>query len=242
MKETNSYHIPYDKLKDHARGGVVIYNGIFYKIKYLDDKTFSAYKGKETFEGRNMHLHPYGKSKNGTIVNFGQELPFFMYNQNQNRKDVPKEEINGTDFDKVKTDSYLGLLRANLTTHIVQYNEKDGGFVVFDDGNNVFLKLRNGKNITLPKKNLHYVKNHYVKGKYKKLWFKYDPKKELPMQVQQLPVKGDAYKEYLELKAKFDPDYQRTDDYRVYKSQQAIHDKMKRLWEKLTPKQKKKVA
>ncbi|BBI90494.1 hypothetical protein HYO65_gp102 [Tenacibaculum phage PTm1] len=177
------------------------------------------------------------------IDKFGKDVPFFIFKKDTPRKDTPKEQIEGTPFNEVVTTSVESIRKANLTNHIVQIGDsKEGGFVTADNGTEVIVKLKNGLLRRINKSYLHYQKVWYTKKNYKRLWFKYISNQELPYNEPKLQTKGNPFKEYKELLSRFDKDYIMTDDPRVRKYQEQIHDQMNVLWNKLTPKQKQKLS
>ncbi len=238
--EINSHKMNFDQVVKNGRDALLIYDDTFYKITSINEKEFIARKGKLSFQNKTMFLHAYGKT--GTYKNFGKEVPFFIFKKVP-RKDTPKILINGTDYDKIITNTILSLRSSNLTTHIVQIGDtKDGGFVTFDNTNTVNVKLKNGNEVVLDKDFLHFEKVHYTKKSYKKLWFKYLSGKSLPYDETKLTSKDvNAFSKYKELNSRLDKDYEKL-AYKSYSKNKLIKDEMNRLWDKLTPSQKRKVS
>lgn len=239
--ELSSLKLKYNDLHK-AIGGVVVDNGRFWKIRSINDTEFYAKSERDSFRGYNKYLQPYGK--NGTINQYDGVKPFFKYTEGKLRKDTPKEVSDGTPFEQIDTTTILGLRKANLTKSIVQLapNSKNGGFVIHDNGSEVIVLLKDGSRKTVDKDYLHYNKLHYTKNNYKRLWFVYDEKKSLTYDKPKPSLKGDAFKEYVQLHSQFDTQYQMSDDYRVYAIQSKIQKRMTELWGQLTPRQKVKIG
>ncbi len=225
-----------------ANGGVIIHNGIFWKIKGIDNDVFFARDGKNTWNGKVKFLHPHGK---GEIKQYDGMQPFFIYKDNVVRKDVPKVVSDGTDFDKIDSSTTIGIRKSNLTNHIVQDGDsKKGGFVVHDFGGRVEVKLKDGTIKTYDKDHLHLVKIHYTKKYHKRLWFRYDYDNSLPYGFEnklKISPKG-AYERYMELKKSLDPNYDRSDDFRVYRQQTQLRTEMNNMWNLMTPPLRKKAT
>lgn len=249
MKDNSSHKIKFNDLKVNSitNNSVVIIGGDFWKInKISSDNTFNVSKNtrggdKWIYDLMTIHLHPNGK---GVINQREGEMPFFIYDTKRIRKDVPKELLKGSNFDEIDTTSLNGLLGSNLIGHIVQdsKNSKDGGFVVFDSGSKVIVKLKSGEYKAYFKINLFFKKNSYTKNNYKVLWFYNDTKNKLPINSDKnYIVKDNPYKEYLELLPKVEPHAERSDDFKVWKSNNELSKRMSKLWEKLSPVQKRKI-
>lgn len=249
MKETNSHKIPFTKLKETIvnTDGVVLIDGEFWNIhKVQKDHTFSVKKGKKSNyvwkkDLMLIHTHPSGK---GFVNGYDGIKPLFIYDTKIFRKDIPKNIMDGDKYDSIDVETYKGLYKANLTGHIVQdsKNSKDGGFVHFDANERVIVKLKDGSFKTYYKENLFFKKTSYSPKKYKINWFYNDSDKMLPAIINKgLSLKGNPYKEYLELMDMIDPHIEMSSDFDFWKKQNALKTKMNSLWVKLSPSQKKKI-
>lgn len=240
----SSYKIPFNKLrknKDVIQRAVVLIKGEFWKIKNIYDHEFYAKKSVNDFRGLLIHLHPYGKT--GTIKqNLDGEVPFYIYDSKRVRRDIPKELLKGTEYNKVETGTYLGLEKANLVGHIVQTspNSKDGGFVVYDFGNEVLVRLKSGSDKRYDKQYLHFNKTHYSKKKYKVLWFVYEDSNPIPTSKadQKLKLDKKPYNEYIELQSNLNPTAEYSDGYGTWSKNNIKLKRMRYLWGLLTPSEK----
>lgn len=239
--ELTSLKIKYADL-NKSKGGVLVYEGRFWKIISINDSEFIAKSDKDELYGYNKFLQPYGKT--GTIKQYDGDKPFFKYSLGNLRRDTPLEVKEGTLYNKIETSTIKGLKESNLTGSVVQigYKSKEGGFVIHDTGSEVVVSLKSGKEKRFDKSYLHYNKIHYTKKSYKRLWFVYDSTKLLNNDTIKITSKGNKVVDYLELESTFDKDYLMSTDFRTYNAQSTIQKQLTGLWGQMTPSERLKVT
>lgn len=238
MEIFNSKQIPYNKIDTLKDSAVVLFNKRFYKIKSIGYDEFIAYAGKDSVQNFTKHLIPYGKG----VDNYGRAL--YIFDETKLHPDTPELLKNGSPYTKLKIRSEEEAEKYNYTKHIVHYSANDGGgYVTFDYGNKVQIKTnKTGKILKLDKKYLIPSEGYMTKNFGMRMIFKYDEKNPLPKKYNKNQQKdSDLYNQYLKIFKTFDPLYQMSDDPRVRKSNEAISDKLRKIYDQMDRSEKKRV-